>query len=123
MANEFAKAHMAEVMAAFDDQMALVADLQKRRTQLVASGSARGKRVTVTVNADGTVIETKFTADVSDLSYAELARAMTEAAQQAAAELARKRTELMRPLTAARARLPKLTEIAEGMPDLTPRIP
>jgi DNA-binding protein YbaB len=123
MANEFAKAHMAEVMAAFDDQMALVADLQKRRTQLVASGTARGKRVTVTVNADGTVIETKFTADLSDLSYAELARAMTEAAQQAAAELARKRTELMRPLTEARARLPKLTEITEGMPDLTPRIP
>lgn len=123
MANEFAKAQMADVMAAFDDQMAVIADLQRRRSQLIASGTARGKRVTVTVNADGTVIETKFTADVSDLSYSELARAMTEAAQQAVAELTRTRTELMRPLTDARARMPKLTEIVEGMPNLTPRIP
>jgi DNA-binding protein YbaB len=123
VANEFAKAQMAEVMSAFDDQMAMIADMQKRRTQLIASGTARGKRVTVTVNAEGTVIETKFSANVTDLTYSELAHAMTEAAQQAAAEIARKRNELMRPLLEQRARLPKMHEIVEGMPDLTPRIP
>lgn len=123
MANEFAKAHMAEVMSAFDDQMAMIADMQKQRTRLIASGTARGKRVTVTVNAEGTVIETKFSANVADLTYSELAHAMTEAAQQAAAEIARKRNELMRPLLEQRARLPKMHEIVEGMPDLTPRIP
>jgi len=123
MANEFAKARLAELKSDFNDQVALIADLQRRRTQLTATGTARGKRVTVTVNADGTVIETKFTANVADLSYSELARAMTEAAQQAAAEVARKRTELMQPLTEARARLPKWSDIVESMPDVTSRMP
>ncbi len=123
MANEFAKARLAELKSDFNTQVALIADLQRRRTQLTGTGTARGKRVTVTVNADGTVIETKFTADVSDLSYSEIARAMTEAAQQAAAEVARKRTELMQPLTEVRARLPKLSEIVESMPDVTARMP
>ncbi|WP_216899218.1 YbaB/EbfC family nucleoid-associated protein [Nocardia alni] len=123
MANEFAKARLAELKSDFNTQVALIADLQRRRTQLTGTGTARGKRVTVTVNADGTVIETKFTADVSDLSYSEIARAMTEAAQQAAAEVARKRTELMQPLTEVRARLPKLSEIVESMPDVTAHMP
>jgi hypothetical protein len=79
--------------------------------------------VTVTVNAECTVIETRFGDNVSDLSYAELARAMTEAAQQAAYELECKRNDLMQPLLENRGRLPKLHELVEGMPDLTPRIP
>lgn len=123
MANEFAKAQLAEIMSTFDDRMALIADLQRRRVRLTATGTARGNRVTVTVNADGTVIETKFGANVSDLGYSDIARAMTEAAQMAAAELTRKRTELMRPLNEIRSRLPKLSEIVDGTSDLTARIP
>lgn len=123
MANEFAKAQLAEVRAAFQDQLALIADLQARRTRLTATGTARGKRVTVTVNADGTVIETKFNGNVSDLGYADIARAVTAAAQEAAAELARKSSELMAPLQEMRGRFPKVHEIVEGMPDLTAQRP
>ncbi|WP_067895262.1 YbaB/EbfC family nucleoid-associated protein [Nocardia vaccinii] len=123
MANEFAKAQLAEVRAAFQDQLALIADLQFRRTQLTATGTARGKRVTVTVNADGTVIETKFNGSVRDLSYADIARAVTAAAQQAAAELARKSSELMAPLQDMRGRFPQVHEIVEGMPDLISQRP
>ncbi|MFF3566739.1 YbaB/EbfC family nucleoid-associated protein [Nocardia jiangxiensis] len=123
MANEFAKAQLADVRAAFQDQLALIADLQFRRTQLTATGTARGKRVTVTVNADGTVIETKFSGNVSDLGYAEIARAVTAAAQQAAAELARKSSELMEPLQEIRGRFPKVHEIVEGMADLSAQRP
>ncbi|MQY23130.1 YbaB/EbfC family nucleoid-associated protein [Nocardia macrotermitis] len=123
MANEFAMAQLADVRAAFQDQMALIADLQLRRTQLTATGTSRGKRVTVTVNADGTVIETKFNGSISDLTNAELARAVTTAAQEAAAELARKSRELMAPLQEMRGRFPKVHEIVEGMPDLTSQRP
>ncbi|WP_067666971.1 YbaB/EbfC family nucleoid-associated protein [Nocardia miyunensis] len=123
MANEFAKAQLAEVRTAFREQMALIADLQVRRAQLTATGTARGRRVSVTVNAEGTVIETKFNGNVSDLSYAEIARAMTAAAQEAAAELARKSRELNAPLREMRGRFPKVHEIVEGMPDLTAHLP
>ncbi len=123
MANEFAKAQLAEVRAAFQDQLALIADLQARRTRLTATGTARGKRVAVTVNADGTVIETKFNGSISDLGYADIARAVTAAAQEAAAELARKSSELTAPLQEIRGRFPKLHDIVEGMPDLAAQRP
>ncbi|MEV0293212.1 YbaB/EbfC family nucleoid-associated protein [Nocardia sp. NPDC050710] len=122
MANEHARAEMASVLDGVQQQLRAIARVQQERTLLTASATVR-RRVTVTVNADGTVIETKFGPDIEDLGYAEIARAVTEAAQQAAAEVARKGQELMSPLHERRARLPKLSDLIEGMPDLTAAMP
>ncbi|SLJ77554.1 Uncharacterised protein [Mycobacteroides abscessus subsp. abscessus] len=48
---------------------------------------------------------------------------MTEAAQQAAAEVARRGQDLLAPLQDRRARLPKISDLVEGMPDLNAEIP
>ncbi len=120
MTNERAKADLATIIDGVQEQMRTIARLQLERAQLVASATVR-KRVTVTVNADNTVVETTFGPDVEDLTFAEIARAVTEAAQQASAEIARKTRDLFAPLQTQRDQLPKLTELVEGMPDL--RIP
>jgi hypothetical protein len=122
MTNEHAKAEMAAVLDGVQKQLRSIARLQQERTLLTASATVR-RRVTVTVNANGTVIETKFGAGIEDLSYSEIARAVTEASQQAAAEVARKTEEMMSPLQEQRARLPKLSDLIEGMPDFGAEIP
>ncbi|MBJ8338601.1 YbaB/EbfC family nucleoid-associated protein [Antrihabitans sp. YC3-6] len=91
---------------------------QQKRARLTARASAEDKRVMVTVNAEGVVIETEFASDVDDLSYDEIAAAVTRAAQEAAREVARLSQELLEPLAAQRARLPSLSEVVPGMPDL-----
>ncbi|MGS2808670.1 YbaB/EbfC family nucleoid-associated protein [Nocardia sp. MW-W600-9] len=120
MTNEQAKADLAEIIEGVQDQMRAVARIQQARAEIVASATVR-RRVTVTVNADNKVIETKFGADIEDLGYAEIAKAVTEAAQQASAEVARKVNELMAPFQQQRARMPKISDLVEGMPEF--RIP
>ncbi|GAB2688883.1 YbaB/EbfC family nucleoid-associated protein [Nocardia thraciensis] len=122
MTNEHAKAEMAAVLDGVRDQLRTISRIQQERTRLTGTATVR-KRVTVTVNADGVVIETKLAAGAEDLTCPELAKAFTEAAQQAAAEAARKGQELMMPLHDQRARLPKLTDLIEDMPDLSAETP
>ncbi|MGW6724409.1 YbaB/EbfC family nucleoid-associated protein [Nocardia sp. NPDC055029] len=122
MANESARATMESALAGLQQQFKNITRVQEERAQLTASATVR-KRVTVTVNADGTVIETKFSTDIGDLGYSEIAKAVTEAAQQAAAEVARRSQELLEPMRDQRARLPKLSELIAGMPDLQSEMP
>ncbi|MFD4354893.1 YbaB/EbfC family nucleoid-associated protein [Nocardia sp. NPDC058519] len=120
MSNEQAKADLADIIDGVQEQMRAVARIQQARAEITASATVR-RRVTVTVNADNKIIETKFGADIEDLGYAEIAKAVTEAAQQASGEVARKVAELMTPFQEQRARMPKISDLVEGMPDF--RIP
>lgn len=108
-------------MESFQRQMQLVAQLQQQRARLTATESSRDKKVTVTVNANSVVIKTVFTDDITELSYDEIALAVTEAAQKAAEEVARRAHELAQPLLADRADRPKLSDVIEGLPEF--RIP
>ncbi|MFI6870184.1 YbaB/EbfC family nucleoid-associated protein [Nocardia sp. NPDC050406] len=103
-----------------------IRDMAKQRAQLTASATTAGGRVTVTVNADCVVIATRFSSDIDDLSYDDIANAMTQAAQKAAAEMARKSQELIEPLAEQRATMMKLPDLLEDAPDLNfdaPSIP
>ncbi|WP_067860973.1 YbaB/EbfC family nucleoid-associated protein [Nocardia shimofusensis] len=122
MTNEFAKAEMLSVLDEVQQQMRVIARVQRDRAQLTATATIR-KQVTVTVNADGVVIETKFGSAIEELTYPEIAKAVTDAAQQAAADVSRRGQELMSTLRDRRARLPKLSDLVEGMPDLGAAIP
>ncbi|MFD4460660.1 YbaB/EbfC family nucleoid-associated protein [Nocardia sp. NPDC058480] len=117
MTNEQAKAQLADIIEGVQEQMRSIAQVQRDRAKIIASATVR-KRVTVSVNADYKVIETKFSDNIDDLTYPEIARATTEAAQQAAAEVARLTQEMMAPLQESRSRLPKLTDFVADMPDL-----
>ncbi|MFC9993629.1 YbaB/EbfC family nucleoid-associated protein [Nocardia sp. NPDC127526] len=118
MTNERAKADLNDILDGFAQQMRTITKLQQDRAALTATATVR-KRVTVTVNAEGTVIETKFSSDIEDLDYEEIAKAITEAAQQAAAEVARRGKEVMAPVSQGARRLPKLADLIPGMPDLS----
>ncbi len=118
MTNEHMQAELVGILGEAKEQLRVIAEIQRDRAELTGTASARKNRVTVSVNADGAVIETKFGAGIEDLSYSEIARAVTEAAQQASKDLADKHRVLMAPLRERRAKLPKLTDLIEGMPDV-----
>jgi hypothetical protein len=67
-----------------------IAAVERRRKLLTATAMACDKRITVTVNADGVLIETKFSRDIGDLSYAEVAEAIPIAVRGAATEVVRR---------------------------------
>ena len=123
MVNEQAKADVAAMLETVQEQMRSVAEVYRKRAVLTGSATVADKRVTVTVNADSVVIETKFAEDVDDLTYEEIAAAVTRAAQHAAAEVTRKTKALMAPFEEQRARLPGLSEFVEGMPPLRDIVP
>ncbi|MGO4615055.1 YbaB/EbfC family nucleoid-associated protein [Nocardia sp. 2YAB30] len=126
MANEHLNSQLVDLLEGFQEQMGEINRIQQRTAAVVATGEAEQRRVTVFLNAEGTVIETRFADDIDDLGYEEIAAAVTAAAQAAKADLGRQLAEIQRPLLEQRARLPKLTDIVADMPDLgshTPVIP
>jgi len=123
MSNEHLMADAAMMMEAFNEQMSGIAKIQRDRARLTATVTACDKRITVTVNADGILIATKFADDIKDLPYEDIAAAMTEAVQAAAQKVQKQTQELMDPLRAEKARLPKLSDMLEGAPDLGEMMP
>ncbi|MET8422586.1 YbaB/EbfC family nucleoid-associated protein [Nocardia sp. NPDC004860] len=123
MVRENGELAKADILEGFTAQMREIAEASRQRTKLIASASAAGGRVQVTVNADGVVIATRFSSDIDELSYEEIAKAVTTAAQNAATDVARQGRELLQPLRDKRARMPKLSELIEGMPDIESQAP
>jgi len=123
MENERAAADFADLMDTVNGQIRAIADAQRKRVDLMATASARKGRVTVTCNADGVPIDTEFSDDIDDLDYDDIAAAVTEAAQAAAADVARQAQELIAPIQKTRSRLPSLSSMVEGLPDLRAKTP
>lgn len=123
MVNERLQEDMATMLSGLSHQMRGIAEVQKKRSLLTATVLAEDRRIEVTVNADGVLIDTKFADDVLDLTMDEIAVAVTKAVQDAAAQVQQKARELMDPLLTHRNSMPKLSEIVEGAPDLGGLIP
>lgn len=111
-----------QFLDSFQSAMAQASDARRQRDALTASASVERGRITVVVNASGSIVQTLFSEDVDDLTYSQIARATVEAAQQAAAEVKRKSDALLAPLQAARARLPQLPDLFDGAPRLRDEI-
>lgn len=123
MVNERLQADMMTMLDGLGEQLRGIAEVQLRRSRLTATGSACEDRILATVNADGLLIRTEFADDIADLTYEEIAQGMTEAVQQAAAEVGAISEKLLAPLRERKAALPKLSDIIEGAPDLGARMP
>ncbi|MFI5779347.1 YbaB/EbfC family nucleoid-associated protein [Nocardia sp. NPDC051570] len=80
-------------------ELAEITRLQQQRTTLMGVGATERRRVTVTVNADGIAIDIRFSPDIGDLDYDEIAAAVTEASQLAVADVARQTAALFEPIT------------------------
>jgi len=122
MVNEYARTEMASVLDQVQQQLRTIAQVHQERTGIVGAATAR-RYVTVSVDADGRVIETKFGAGVEELTYGDIAKAVTEATQRAACDAQRRADELMEPVQQQRARLPQLTDLIDGMPDPDMELP
>ncbi|WP_433195546.1 YbaB/EbfC family nucleoid-associated protein [Nocardia sp. CA-107356] len=123
MTREHSNAEIFALIDDFEKQMGEIARLQRERNLIVGRATVQGKRITVTVNADGVIISVEFGPKIDELRYSEIAMAVVAAAQQAAADATRRAQELMAPLLTHRAQLPKLSDLVEGIPDLTAMMP
>ncbi|MFE6862794.1 YbaB/EbfC family nucleoid-associated protein [Nocardia sp. NPDC057668] len=123
MANEHEKAQLADLVDMVKGSLAMVAHAQEERARLTATAHARGRRVTVTVNADCIVIKTEFSDDIDELTYAEIASAVTAATQEAAGKVQRRAAELLEKLEEQQKLIPTLSEVFPGMPDMAALIP
>lgn len=112
-----------ELVDAFGQTFGQFADLSRIQTELTASATAERGRITVTVNASGSIIATKFAAAVDDLSYSQIARATLQAAQRAAAKVERKKEELRAPVAEKRSGLPRLEDMFAELAELRKQMP
>ncbi|MEU7140972.1 YbaB/EbfC family nucleoid-associated protein [Nocardia sp. NPDC046473] len=123
MANERLQADAAMMMEALQEQMLGLAKIHRDRFSLTATATACDERISVTVNANGVLIDTEFADDIDELTYAEIATAMTEAVQAAAREVNEQARQLLAPLREHKSQLPRLSDLIEGAPDLGSVLP
>lgn len=123
MSNESARARLADLMESVQAGMASIARVQQEQARLTATATGAGRRITATVNAHGVLVELKFTGDIEDLPYADLAREVVAATQAAAIEVQRKTKDLLEDLKQDNARIPRLSEFVPGIPDVHDLLP
>ncbi|WP_405162040.1 YbaB/EbfC family nucleoid-associated protein [Nocardia sp. NBC_01499] len=123
MSNDRIQGDAVDLLETVNRHIRSIAEVQRQRVELTATATAGKGRVRITVNADGVVIETEFGDDIDELDYDEIADAVTEATQEAAAEVARRAEELIAPIRETRSRLPSLSSLVEGLPDMRMKTP
>ncbi|WP_328712593.1 YbaB/EbfC family DNA-binding protein [Nocardia salmonicida] len=97
--------------------------MHSARDALTASATAEHGRITVVVNASGSIIKTMYAEDIKDLSFGQIAKATVQAAQAAAAEVTAKKQALIAPLEGMRSRMPRAEDLFEGLAELRAQMP
>ncbi|MGV9663613.1 YbaB/EbfC family nucleoid-associated protein [Nocardia niigatensis] len=123
MANETAKGQLAELVELVQGGIASMARAQQERARLTATAHAADRRVTITVNADCIVIKTEFSDDIDDLTYSEIAAAVTSATQDAAAKVQELAQQILDAAQEEQSRIPSLSELFPAMPDIKSMMP
>jgi DNA-binding protein YbaB len=124
LSNDELRHEMTEVLALVQEQLADIAAVQKQQAELTATAATADGMVEVTVNAAGHVIKTVIDESYLDEhEFDELSDHITEAAQTAARDVARRATEMFVPINERRKRFPSLSEFIEGAPDLRDLVP
>jgi len=121
--NDMSMARLTDLFDSVQAGMKTIETMQQQWALLTATGTAARGRVTVSINAEGVVIETRFSSGIEKLSFDEIAKAITEAAGVAMVELRRKTAEVMAPVQGQETQIPKLSELAPGAPDVNDLLP
>ncbi|NKY54974.1 YbaB/EbfC family nucleoid-associated protein [Nocardia flavorosea] len=109
---------MDAIVDGLQEQIRRIGELERERRELRVSAAAEGDRVTVTVDAQGRLVDLELSPQAHELSHAELVEAILAASGEAAAEAERRGGELFDPLHEQRGRMPKLSELVEGFPGM-----
>ncbi|MFC9437136.1 YbaB/EbfC family nucleoid-associated protein [Nocardia sp. NPDC057030] len=120
--NRRAAGDAADLIEAVVGALGRLGEIRTARDALTASATVEHGRITVTVNASGSILRTEYAEGIDELSYGQIARATVQAAQQAAAKVQRQKTELMAPLTALRSGL-RPEDLSEELADLRKQLP
>lgn len=119
MDNDEARHELIDALALVQEQFADLAVVEEARAELSSTASAADGTVTVTVDAEGVVIQTAVSESYfDDHDLADLGSHITAAAQDAARDVALKMAELLAPLAERREQMPSLSDIVEGAPDI-----
>jgi DNA-binding protein YbaB len=117
-----ARERLSTVIDGFAEHLERVKQAQEQRAQLVVEAHAASDRVMVKVNADGALVDVRFSDDINDLDYDEIAAAVLTAARQAAASAADRVRTLIAPVQQRPATIPNIAELIEDIPELRARV-
>lgn len=118
MNDDAARDRVGDMLAGLRDQLAGIAEMQKKQTELHVDGKAAEGTVEVTVNARGQVTKTVIDKSyLDDHEFEELGDHITEAARAAASEAGRRVAELLAPINERHKTFPSFSDIVEGLPD------
>jgi hypothetical protein len=106
-----------ELIGAVSGLLEQLTDMRSTQAALTASATVEHGRITVVVDATGAIIETVYAEGIDELSYGQIARATVQAAQAAAAAVARKHTALLAPIEGMRAGMRTWLRCAPSFPN------
>jgi DNA-binding protein YbaB len=118
MSEDFAHERPSTMIDGFTEHLERVQHAQEQRARMVVEAHAAGDRVAVNVNADGALVGLRFSEDIHDLDYDEIAAAVLTAAQEAAAMAADRVHELIAPVRQRPATIPTIAELVDDIPQL-----
>jgi DNA-binding protein YbaB len=122
MSDDEARERLSTVIDGFAEHLERVKKAQDERAQIVVAAHAANDRVTVKVNADGALVDVRFSDDIIDLDYDEIAAAVLTAARQATAIAADRVQQLIVPLQKRPTAIPTIAELIEDIPELRARV-
>lgn len=125
MANEQMKEMLHELLEDLEKQKADMSTLQQRLAAITASATSTNNLVTAWVNTKGILIQLRFHPNAVEKAggLSNLSRYITEATQKAAQEAQVKQNEVLAPMRERMKKLPKMSELYPGLPDVNDFVP
>jgi DNA-binding protein YbaB len=123
MSEDHARERLSTVIDGFAEHLERVKQAQEQRGRIVVEADAAANRVMVKVDADGALVDLRFSEDINDLDYDEIAAAVLAAARKAAATAAGRVRKLIAPVQQRPAAIPTIVELIEDIPELRARVP
>jgi DNA-binding protein YbaB len=123
MSEDHATERLSWIVDGVAEHLERVKQAQEQRAQIVVEAHAADDRVTATVNADGALVDLRFSDDINDLDYDEIAEAVVRAARKATAIAADRGRTLIAAVQERPATIPTIAELIEDLPALRARVP
>lgn len=121
--NRGAASMAADLIDAVTGAIGRLDEMRSASAALTASATVEHGRITVVVDASGSIVRTIYAEGADQLGYGQLARATVQAAQAAAAEVERKKKELLSSLAGLGPGLPMAADLPAELAALRAQVP
>jgi DNA-binding protein YbaB len=122
MSEDHAAERLSTLIDGFAEHLERIKHAQEQRARIVVEAHAAYNRVTVQVNADGALVGLRFSDDIHELEYDEIATAVLTASREAAATAADRVCKLIAHARQRPAVIPTIAELIEDIPELRARV-